>query len=65
MAVQTYMVCTRSTHNPDRWYSQLRQLKVTVARAERLMLDMVEQALTEVTDIYSVWYAALQHAQHA
>ena len=43
----------------------MRQLEVTAAQAERLMQDMVEQALTELTDIYSVRYAALQHAQHA
>ena len=43
----------------------MRQLEVTAARAELLMQDMEEQALTELTDIYSVWYAALQHAHHA
>jgi ribonuclease HI len=63
--VQTYTVGIRGSHDPDRWYAQLRRLEVTVARAERLMLGMVEQALTELTDIYSVRYAALQHAQHA
>jgi hypothetical protein len=63
--VQTYTVGIRGSHDPDRWYAQLRRLEVTVARAELLMQDMVEQALTELTDIYSVRYAALQHAQHA
>ena len=29
------------------------------------MQDMVEQALMELTDIYNVRYAALQHANHA
>ena len=43
----------------------MRQLEVTAAQVERLMQDMVEQALTELTDIYSVRYAALQHAHHA
>ena len=65
MEIQTYTVGIRGSHDPDKWYAQLRRLEVTVARAERLMLGMVEQALTELTDIYSVRYAALQHAQHA
>ncbi len=65
MEVQTYTVGIRSLHDQDRWYAQLWRLEVTVARAELLMQDMVEQALTELTDIYSVRYAALQHAQHA
>jgi hypothetical protein len=65
VVIQTYTVGIRGSHDPDRWYAQLRQLEVTAARAERLMQDMVEQALTELTDIYSVRYAALQHAQHA
>jgi hypothetical protein len=63
--VQTYTVGIRGSHDLNRWYVQLRLLEVTVARAELLMQDMVEQALTELTDIYSVRYAALQHAQHA
>ncbi len=65
MEVQTYTVGIRGSHDPDRWYAQLLQLEVTVALVELLMQDMVEQALTELTDIYSVRYAALQHAQHA
>ncbi len=40
-------------------------LEVTVAQAERLMKDMVAQALTELIDLYSVRYAALQRLQHA
>ena len=63
--IQTYTVGIRGSHDPDRWYAQMRQLEVTAAQAERLMQDMVEQALTELTDIYSVRYAALQHANHA
>jgi hypothetical protein len=38
---------------------------MTASRAERLILDMVSQALTELTDLYSVRYAALQRLQHA
>ncbi len=65
MDIQTYTVGIRGLHDPDRWYAQLRRLEVTVARAERLMQDTVEQILTELTDIYSLLYAALQHAKHA
>ncbi len=36
------------------------QFEIPAARAERLMLDMVTQALTELTDIYNVRYTALQ-----
>ena len=63
--IQTYTVGIRGSHDPDKWYAQLRRLEVTVARAERLMKDMVAQALTELTDLYSVRYAALQRLQHA
>ncbi len=61
--MQTYTVGIRGSHDPDRWYTQLLRFEVTVARAELLIQDMVEQTLTELTDIYSEWYAALQHAQ--
>ncbi len=37
---------------------------MTAARADRLMQDMVSQALTELTDLYSVRYAALERQQH-
>ena len=43
----------------------MRQLEMTAAQSERLMQDMVEQALTELTAIYNVRYAALRHANHA
>ena len=63
--IQTYTVGIRGSHDPDRWYAQMRQLEVTAAQSERLMQDMVEQALTELTAIYNVRYAALRHANHA
>jgi hypothetical protein len=64
--IQTYMVCIRASHDPDdRWYTQLLRLEVTVAQAERLMQGMIVQALTELTDLYSVQYAALQRLLHA
>jgi hypothetical protein len=61
---QTYTVGILGSHDQDRWYKQLLLLKVTVAQAERLMQGMVAQALTEVTELYSVLYAALQRLQH-
>jgi hypothetical protein len=63
--IQTYTVNILGSHDQDRWYAQLLQLEVTVAQAERLMQGMVAQALTELTDVYSVQYAALQRLQHA
>ena len=68
VAIQTYTVGIRGSHDPDRWHANLGRLGMTAARADRLMQDMVSQALTELTDLYSVRYAALQHqqpAQHA
>ena len=63
--IQTYTVGIRGSHDPDRWQAQLHRFGMTAARAERLMRDMVSQALTELTDLYSVRYAALQRQQHA
>ena len=63
--IQTYTVGIRGSHDPDRWHANLGRLGMTAARAERLMQDMVSQALTELTDLYKVRYAALQHQQHA
>ncbi len=63
VAIQTYTVGIRGSHDPDKWYAQVQRLEVTAARAERLMKDMVAQALTELTDLYSVRYAALQRLQ--
>ena len=63
--IQTYTVGIRGSHNPDKWHANLGRLGMTAARAELLMLDMVSQALTELTDMYSVRYAALQRQQHA
>ena len=63
--IQTYTVGIRGSHNPDRWHANLGRLGMTAARAELLMRDMVSQALTELTDMYSVRYAALQRQQHA
>ena len=52
--IQTYTVGIRGSHDPDRWHANLRRLGMTAARAERLMRGMVSQALTELTDLYSV-----------
>ncbi len=38
---QTYTVGILGSHDPDRWYAQLRRLEVTVAQAKRLMQGMV------------------------
>ena len=65
--VQTYTtVGIRGSHDPVRWYAQLRlgRFEISAARAERLMQKMVTQALTELANIYSIRYEALQQAQH-
>jgi hypothetical protein len=56
--IQTYTVGIRGSHDPDVWYAQLLLLEVTVAQAERLMQGMIAEALTKLTDLYSVRYAA-------
>jgi hypothetical protein len=63
--IQTYTVGIRGSHDPDRWHANLGRLGMTAARAECLMRNMVSQALTELTDLYSVRYAALQRQQQA
>jgi hypothetical protein len=63
--IQTYTLGIRGSHDPDRWHANLGRLGMSVARADRLMQDMVSQALTELTDLYSVRYAALQRQQQA
>ncbi len=52
--IQTYTVSIQGSHNLDRWHANLGQLRMTATRVERLMLDMVSQALTELIDLYSV-----------
>ena len=64
MDIQTYTVGIRGSHDPDRWHANLRRLGMTAARAERLMRDMVSQALTELTELYGVRYGALKRQQH-
>ena len=63
--IHTYTVGIRGSHNPVRWYAQLRQFEISAARAECLMQEMVKQALTELTGIYSIRYSALQQVHHA
>ncbi len=50
VGMQMYTVGIRGSHDPDRWYAQLRRLEVTVAQAGRLMQGMVAQALNELTE---------------
>ena len=63
--IQTYTVGIRGSHDPNRWHANLERLGMSAARADRLMQDMVSQALTELTDLYSTRYAALQRQQQA
>ncbi len=63
--IQRYTVGIRGSHDPDRWHAILGRLGMTAARADRLIQDMVSQALTELTDLYNIRYAALQRQQQA
>jgi hypothetical protein len=63
--IQTYTVGIRGSHDPDRWHANLGRLGMTAVRADRLIQDMVSQALTELTDLYNIRYAALQRQQQA
>ena len=45
------------------WKAKLRRLGMPDAAADRLMLSIVKQVLTEMTSIYSVRQAALLHRQ--
>ncbi len=64
--IQTYTVGIWGSHDQDRWHANLERLGTTAARADRLMQDIISQALTELTDRYtgSVRYAALERQQH-
>jgi len=63
--IQTYTVGIRGSHDPNRWQANLQRLGMTASRAERLVREMVSQALTELTDLYSVRYAALRRLENA
>ena len=63
--IQTYTVGIRGSHNPDKWLGNLYRLGLPAARAHCLVREMVRQTLTELTDLYSVRYEALQRQQHA
>jgi hypothetical protein len=58
--IQTYTIGIRGSLDSDRWKANLNRLGVTGNRANRLLHDLVSQALVELTDLYKVRYAALQ-----
>jgi hypothetical protein len=62
--IQTHTVGIRGSHDPDRWHANLGRLGMTAALADHLMQDMVSQALTELTDLCSVRYAAVERQEH-
>ncbi len=63
--IQAYTMGIRGSHDPDRCSANLNQFGLTAARTETLIRDLTSQALVELTDIYSVRYAALQNRPHA
>jgi hypothetical protein len=63
--IQAYTMGIRGSHDPDRWRANLNRFGLTAVRTEALIRDLTSQTLTELTNIYSVRYAALQNRQHA
>ncbi len=61
MSILTFSLGILGSYIPDRWTAQLNRLGLVGARVEKLMEGIVSQALTELTAIYSIRYATIQH----
>ena len=57
----TFTIGIRGSYDPDKWHANLTCFGLTAAQTDCLMRALVAQTLTELTDLYSVRYAALQH----
>jgi hypothetical protein len=55
----------RGSYDPDRWYANLISFGLTAVQIDSLMRELVSQTLTELTELYSVRYAALQQHHSA
>ena len=62
--ILTFSLGIRGSYIPDRWTANLNELGMLGARVEKLMEDMVSQALKELTAMYSTRYAAIQHKKN-
>ena len=65
VGIQTFTVGVPGSYYPDRWYANLIRFGLTAAQTESLMRELVLQTLTELTELYSVRYAALQQHRSA
>ena len=53
----------RGPHDLERWKEQLSEFGISERKLGNLIQDMVALTLGEMTEIYSVRYAALQNVQ--
>lgn len=60
VGILTFTIGIRGSYDPDRWYANLTCFGLTATQTDYLMRDLVAQTLKELTDLYSVRYAALQ-----
>jgi len=60
--IQAYSMGIRGSHDLGRWKEQLSGLGVSERRISNLIRDMVALTLGELTELYSIRYAALQNA---
>ncbi len=65
VGTQTYTMGIHGSHDPDRWSANLTRLGLPASRTEALVWNLTLQALMELTNLYSIRYAALHRLQHA
>ena len=61
--IQAYSMGIRGSHDLERWKEQLSEFGISERKLGNLIRDMVALTLGEMTEIYSVRYAALQNVQ--
>jgi hypothetical protein len=61
--VLPFIIAIRGSLDKEVWKARLGRLGLTTISAEKLMLALVKQALTELTEIYSIRQAALFNRQ--
>jgi hypothetical protein len=59
VGIHTFAVSVgiRGSYDPDTWYANLIRFGLTAVQIDNLMLALVSQTLTELTELYSVRYA--------
>jgi len=65
VGILTFTIGIRGSYDPDRWYANLTCFGLTATQTDCLMREVVAQTLTELTELYSVRYAALQQHRNA